>query len=105
MPLPRLALGAAALALVGGSALALSPETGAPDAKTKTGAAATPLPAAQSPLGEAEIRAALAEEGYALIRMRHEHGRAEAYAMRDDRLYELKIDARNGDILHVEVED
>lgn len=48
------------------------------------------------------IAAALAKEGYALVRVERDHGRIEAKAERDGRRYEVKIDARSGNILYVE---
>lgn len=51
-----------------------------------------------------EIRAALQAEGYEVTKYERERGRIEVYAMKDGRHWELKIDARNGNIVSVEAE-
>lgn len=51
------------------------------------------------------IVAALAKEGYSVIRIKREHGRIEAKAERDGRRYEIKIDGWSGQVLRVKEDD
>ena len=47
----------------------------------------------------------LAKEGYRLIRAEQEGGVIEAYAMRDNRMWEVYVDAATGKILRAEMDD
>lgn len=85
------ALAVAALLIAPASAFASSDDM----ARTTKGAT----------LAEPEIQAAMAAQGYEMTRYRHEHGRIEVYAIRDGRLWELKLDPRDGKILRRELDD
>lgn len=84
-------------------ALYLDPETGAVralEARSRGGPQGRPGP------DHDMLRAALAAEGYELLRIEPEgRGRVEAYAMRDGRRHELKIDGRTGEILSAEEDE
>lgn len=77
--------------------------------KHKTGSAAPADPAAATaltvPAVPAELAEKLAAQGYELRRVKNEGYELEAYALRDGRMYELKLDPATGDILRVEAED
>lgn len=55
--------------------------------------------------GIGSIADMLAAQGYQLLRAEQEGGRVEAYAVRDNQMWELKIDAESGRILSAELED
>lgn len=62
-------------------------------------------PATRPGVDDREIRDTLAADGYAITSYRRERGELEVYAMRDGRLWEIKIDPRTGDVLSVEEDD
>lgn len=51
------------------------------------------------------IRAALRQQGYAIVKVERKRREIEVYADRDGRRWELKIDPRTGDVLRIEAED
>ena len=53
----------------------------------------------------ADLTEQLATQGYELRRIKSEGHELEAYARRDGRMWELKLDPATGEILRVEVED
>jgi peptidase YpeB-like protein len=61
----------------------------------------TPRPGAS----DTDIRAALSADGYQITKYERERGQIEVYAMKDGRLWEMKIDPMTGKTLSVEAED
>jgi hypothetical protein len=51
------------------------------------------------------VAAALAAQGYDLVKFEQEHGRIEAKAMKNGQRWELKIDAKTGKITQVKADD
>ena len=87
---------AALVAVPAGLALASSHDT-----SPATGDSAT----APATLTEEQVRARLAEENFTLIRMERDSSYIEAYAMRENRQYEVKLNPVTGAILSIEAED
>jgi len=65
------------------------------------------LPSAASPAtaNAPNLAMTLAAQGYDLRRVKHEGHELEVYALRDGRLWELKLDPATGDILRIEAKD
>tara|TARA_R110001592_G_scaffold290962_1_gene560142 strand:+ start:3395 stop:3658 length:264 start_codon:yes stop_codon:yes gene_type:complete len=51
------------------------------------------------------VAAALAAQGYDLVKFEQEHGRIEVKAMKNGQRWELKIDAKTGKITQVKADD
>lgn len=51
------------------------------------------------------IRRVLEDNGYELVRIEQEHGKVEAYALKDGRKWELELDPESLQILRSELED
>jgi hypothetical protein len=52
-----------------------------------------------------QITAALAEDGYELVKYEHEHGRIEVKVVKNGHRQELKIDANSGAVVAMEDDD
>ncbi len=52
-----------------------------------------------------EISAALAVDGYKVLKYEREHGEIEVYAVKDGRRLELELDPQSGRIVRIEDED
>lgn len=61
----------------------------------------TPRPGAS----DADIRAALRADGYAITKYERERGQIEVYAMKEGRLWELKIEPMTGRTVNIEAKD
>lgn len=56
-------------------------------------------------ISDSDIRAALQADGYDITEYERERGKIEVYAMKEGRLWELKIDPMTGKTLSVEAEN
>lgn len=59
----------------------------------------------QAGIADSEVRAILVAEGYELTSYKRERGEIEAYALKNGRPWEIKIDPVSGRILKIEGED
>lgn len=51
------------------------------------------------------VAAALAAEGYEMVKFEQEHGRIEVKAMKNGQRWEVKIDAKTGQVTRVKADD